>query len=178
MFRFIHIILGKGVSLMKKIVLTLVVLFTVGVATGFAAPVNDLTKGQTAVGVSSDTFYLENKIADNFTIGYQNVDRGRYGNMDDIYGQLNLSSNLIGIVGGRDFGSNSKLYLGLALTTPLGANCDGYASFVGSNEFKELQVGANFKLTHNVDLNVNYHSFMPDEGSNQNGVGVGATLKF
>jgi hypothetical protein len=163
---------------MKKIILTLAVLLAVGVTNGFAAPINDLTTGQTAVGIGSDTFYLENKIVDNFTIGYQNIYRGDYGHMDDIYGQLNFGKNLRGIVGSRDFGSDSKLYGGLAVTAPLANKVDGYVSFVGGGDFQEFQVGANYKLTKNVDLNVNYYSFMPDESVNQDGVGIGVTLKF
>jgi hypothetical protein len=163
---------------MKKILLTLAVLLAVGVTTGFAAPVNDLTTGQAAVGVGSDTFYLEDKIVDNFTIGYQNVYRGDYGHMDDIYGELNFSKNLRAIVGSRDFGSDSKLYGGLAISAPLAIKCDGYVSFVAGSEFNELQVGANYKLMNNVDLNLNYHSFLPDGSDSQDGVGIGVTLKF
>ncbi|QDR82268.1 hypothetical protein [Sporomusa termitida] len=162
---------------MKKTIFALSALLLVNCAPAFAAPLNDLTTGQTALGVDSDTFYLEHKLADNFTLGYQDVDRGRYGSSDDIYGQLQMTNELRGIIGHRDFGSGS-MYLGLGLNGPLSPNATGYASFVASNNFKELQAGANFNIARNVDLNVNYHAFMPDRGSNENGVGVGATLKF
>ncbi|HWR44115.1 hypothetical protein [Sporomusa sp.] len=163
---------------MKKTIIALSALLLVNSISAFAAPLNDLTTGQTAIGVDSDTFYLEHKLTNNFTLGYQDVDRGRYGSSDDIYGQFQMTNELRGIVGSRDFGSDSKMYLGLGLNGPLSPNAAGYASFIGSSNFKELQVGANFNLTRNVDLNVNYHSFMPDAGSNENGVGVGATFKF
>ncbi|MDF2875777.1 MAG: hypothetical protein K0R22_2460 [Sporomusa sp.] len=163
---------------MKKTILALSALLLVNCIPVFAAPLNDLTTGQTAIGVDSDTFYLEHKLTNNFTLGYQDVDRGRYGSSDDIYGQFQMTNELRGIIGNRDFGSDSNVYLGLGLNGPLSPNATGYASFVASDNFKELQAGANFNIARNVDLNVNYHSFMPDAGSNENGVGVGATLKF
>lgn len=164
---------------MKKLVLTLIALVSLSAGVGFAAPVNDLGQGQTALGIGSDTFYLEHKLADKFTIGFQNVDRGGSGNMNDIYGQLQFTDNLRGIVGSRDFDySGSKMYLGMAINGPLSPNWAGYASLIAGSEFKELQVGANVGLSHNVDLNLSYHSFMPDGGNNRNGVGIGATLKF
>lgn len=163
---------------MKKILLAFTVFFTLSIGTLFAAPINDLYTGQTAIGAGSDTFYIENKLTDNFTLGYQNVDLDHYGNSDDVYGQLHFTDNLRGIIGNRSFDSNSKMYLGMAVNTPLAPNSTGYASLIAGNSFKEVQVGANVNLAPNVDLNLNYHSFIPDEGHNSNGVGVGATLKF
>lgn len=164
---------------MKKIVLSLVAALVLSVGTGFAAPINDLATGQTAVGLGSDTFYLEHKLTDNFTLGFQNVDRGDNGtSLDDIYGQFRLSDNLRAIIGSRNLDSGSKFYGGLAVNGPMAPEWDGYASFIAGNQFKELQVGANFHLAHNLDLNLNYHSFMPDAGRDTNGAGVGVTLKF
>ncbi|MBP2651389.1 MAG: hypothetical protein H6Q74_2214 [Firmicutes bacterium] len=162
---------------MKKILLVLVSLFTLGVSTGFAAPINELQVTQTAVGLGSDTFYLEHKFTDNFILGFQNDDWGN-GNTSDIYGQFKFSSNLRGIVGSRNFDSGSETYLGLAVNGPLAPECQGYASLIGGNGFKELRVGANFSLSSNVDLNLDYHSFMPDVGGNTSDVGIGATYKF
>lgn len=161
---------------MKKTLLTITALLTLS-ANAFAAPVNDLSQGQTAVGAGSDVFYLEHKLTDSFTLGFQNVDRDG-ADMDDIYGQFRLNNNLRAIVGNRDFNYDSNIYAGLAVNGPLSPEAKGYASLIAGGDFKELQVGANFKLTHNVDLNLDYHSFMPDQGRNRNGVGVGATLKF
>ena len=163
---------------MKKIVVVLSAFFVLSASAALAAPVNDLAKGQTAIGAGSDTVYLEHRVTDGFTVGYQNVDRDAYGSRDDFYGQINLTDNVRGIVGTRDFAGGSKMYLGMAVNGPVSSEAQGYASMVAGSEFKEMQVVANVRLTHNVDLNLNYHSFMPDVGRNQNGVGVGATLKF
>ena len=153
---------------MKKIMFALLVLFVTGVGTGFAAPINNLDNGQTAIGFVNDNFYVEHKFTNNFTLGFQN---------DDIYGQYNLNSNFRAIVGSRDY-FGSKLYVGAAVNTSLAPALDGYASLIAGNSFKELQVGVNYHLTHNVDVNVNYRSFIPDEGSNSNRTGIGATYKF
>ena len=170
---------------MKKTLLAVAALMAINAGTGFAAPINDLSKGQTAVGVvfhnnspDSDTFYLEHKLSDNFTLGLQNVDWKYGGSMDDIYGQVNLSNNLRAIVGNRDFDSGSKLYLGAAVNGSLSPDWDGYASLISGSQFNEVQVGANYKIARNVDFNLNYRSYMPDEGDNINGLGFGASLKF
>jgi hypothetical protein len=154
---------------MKKIILTSVALLAFNVGIGFAAPINNLNQGQTAIGFMDDSLYLEHKVSDNFTLG---------GQKNDIYGQVNLNNNLRAIVGSRDYNSNSELYIGAAVNTPLAPSLDGYVSLVGASNFKEMQVGANYNLTSNLDLNLNYRSFMPDEGSNSNRTEVGATVKF
>jgi hypothetical protein len=158
-----------GGFIMKKVVLTMVAILGFGASTGFAAPINNLGQGQTAVGVVDDSFYLEHKMTDNLTVGFQK---------NDIYGQVDLSNNLRAIVGSRDNSYNSKFYIGAAVDTSLAPSLDGYASIVAGNNFKEMQVGANYNLTNNFDINLNYRSFMPDEGSNNNRTALGATLKF
>ncbi|MBP2625360.1 MAG: hypothetical protein H6Q68_71 [Firmicutes bacterium] len=154
---------------MKKIALTVVGILAFSVGTGFAAPINNLNQGGTAIGVLDDSFYLEHKISDNVTLGFQK---------NDIYGQVNFDHNLRAIIGSRDYNSDSKLYIGAAVNTPLARSLDGYVALIGASDFKELQVGANYNLTSNVDVNFNYRSFMPDQGSNSNRTGLGATLKF
>lgn len=154
---------------MKKVIFTLAIFFAFGIGTGFAAPINNLSKGQSAVGYLNDSFYVEHKLTNNLTLGLQE---------HDVYGQFNLTNNIRAIVGSRNYNSNSSVYVGAALTTSLAPNVDGYASLVSSNDFNEVLVGANVNVAPNVDINVNYRSFMPDHGSDTNRFGVGATLKF
>lgn len=163
---------------MKKTVLAFAAFLALQAGAALAAPVNDLSRGQTAVGLSSDTFYLEHQISNSFTLGLQNVNWNNSGSMDDIYGQFKLDNNLRGIIGNRDLSAKSELYLGLAVNGPIAPEWKGHASFVAGSEFKEMQAGASYALTHNVDLNLNYHSFMPDSGKNRNGADFGATFKF
>lgn len=171
---------------MKKITWALAGLLALNVGTGFAAPINNLSTQETAVGITlhnsnpdSDTFYIEHKISPNFTLGYQSIDWDGAGDMDDIYGQVHLTDNLRALIGDRDFGGESKFYLGLAVNGPIAPQWDGYVSAIAASNHKEFQVGANYQLTHNVDLNINYRSLRPDgDGDNINGLGIGATLKF
>ncbi|SFM30440.1 hypothetical protein [Pelosinus propionicus] len=163
---------------MKKIVMIAAALL-ITASTGLSAPVNDLDKGQTAAGIgSNNTFYLEHKLAENFTLGLQNVNWDHRNNMDNVYGQLQLANNFRGILGSNDVNSNAKVYVGMAINGPLAPEWEGYTSLIAGKEFKELQVGANFKITYNADINFTYHTYMPDEGENKSGVGIGATLKF
>ena len=154
---------------MKKIALTVVGILAFGVGTCFAAPINNLQQGQTAIGIFDESFYLEHKLSDNLTLGFQE---------HDIYGQVNLTNNLRAIIGNKDYNSNSKIYLGAAVNTQLAPSLDGYASLVGSSDFAEVQVGANYNLTENFDVNLNYRSFMPDHGRDSNRTSLGATYKF
>lgn len=164
---------------MKKKLLILGAFLILNTGTSFAAPLNNLDNEQTAVGLSGDAFYIEHKFGDRFTLGYQSIDRGYYGDMKDIYGQYQFSDNLRGIVGSRDFDyGDSSTYLGLGLQAPLAPQLNGFASVIAGDEFKELQVGAGYRLASNVDLNVTYTNFMPDYGRDKDEVAIGATLKF
>lgn len=170
---------------MKKTIFAIAAFLAVNTGTGLAAPVNTLDTHQTAVGIvihnsdpGSDTLYIEHKLSPNLTLGLQSTDWDHAGDMDDIYGQVHLTDNLRAIIGNRDFGSDSKFYLGISVNGPIAPKWEGYASVIASSSYKEMQIGANYQLTHNVDFNVNYRSFRPDEGRNANGLGIGATLKF
>ncbi len=154
---------------MKKVAVASAFLLAFSIGTGFAAPMNSLEQGQTAVGVSDDSFYLEHKLTNNVTIG---------GEKNNIYGQFELTNNLRAIVGSRNDYSNSSLYFGGALNAALAPDLEGYVSLVGGSHFEEMQFGANLGIAPNVDLNVNYRSYMPEAGKDHNRASVGATVKF
>jgi len=153
---------------MKKIVLTVVSILALGAGTAFATPINNLNQGQTAIGVQDHALYIEHKLSNNFTLGL---------NENDIYGQIGLGNNIRGIVGSRDY-NGSELFVGAAVNAPLAPSLDAYASIIGGSNFKEAQVGANYNLTSNLDLNLNYRSFMPDNDHDYNRTSVGAAFKF
>lgn len=170
---------------MKKTTLLLAGLLAFNVGAAAAAPLNELNTHQTAVGITmhntdpdSDTIYIEHKLSPKFTIGLQTIDWDHGDDADDIYGQLHLTDSLRAIAGVRDFGPTSKLYLGLGVSGPLAAQWTGFASFATSTEHRELQLGANYAISHNVDLTLSYLSYKPDGGSSRNGLGVGAAFKF
>ena len=163
---------------MKIKILAITALLVLSFSTCFSSPLNDLGTGQTALGLGTDNFYIEHKIANTFTIGVQNQKFDNLPHMNDIYGQLNLTENLRAIVGSRNMDSNSTLYAGLGVTTSLSPEMSGYASYVGGDQFKELQLGANYHLSSTADLNIGYYSYMNDLRPDKNGVNAGVTFKF
>lgn len=166
---------------MKKKVLTLTMLAALSTATAFASPINGLGANETAVGVGTNEIYIEHKINNDITVGYQVADRDHYDDMHDVYGQIDLVGNSVkGIVGHRDSlpYDENNFYGGIALKTPQVLGLEGYASYITGADFNETQVGANYNLIANIDLNINYHNFDSDHGSRENGVGVGATVRF
>ncbi|WP_110955561.1 hypothetical protein [Anaerosinus massiliensis] len=163
---------------MKKSIVTLAAILTLTTGAASAAPIHNLAGGETAIGVGTNESYIEHQVSDDFALGYQRADRDEYGDHDDIYGQFRLNNNLRAIVGHRDLNYDTNFYAGLAASVPLTPNMDGYASFVTGSDFKETQIGTNVSLISNVELNINYHSFSPDRGHNEDGFGVGATVRF
>lgn len=165
---------------MKKLLLSLTVLTALSTATAMAAPINNLAANETAVGVGTKESYIEHKINNDITLGYQYADRDNYGHMNDVYGQIDLMSNVKGIVGHRDNlpQNDSNFYAGLSISTPRVMGTEGYAAYITGADFNETQVGVNMNVAANVDLNINYHNFDADHASRENGIGIGATLKF
>jgi len=164
---------------MKKSLLLAGAFVILNAGLGFAAPLNNLDSGQTAVGLSGDAFYIEHKLADRFTIGYQSIDRGYYGDMTDLYGQYEFTGNLRGIIGSREFDyRDSAMYLGVGLQGSLAPQLNGFASVVAGDKFSEMQAGASYRLASNLDLNATYTNFMPEYGRDKDEVAIGATLKF
>lgn len=169
----------RRISRMKKSLLALTALVALNVTSVFAAPINDLSEGETAIGIGTTEYYVEHQLSDKFTIGYQNADRRYYGDMDDIYGQFRINENLRAMVGNRDLPyDSSNFYAGLAASAPLGDSMTGYISYAVGGDFKETQIGTNIAIASNIDFNVNYHAFTPDHGRNEDKFGVGATVKF
>ncbi|WP_196594937.1 hypothetical protein [Pectinatus sottacetonis] len=166
---------------MKKIFFVFAAIFLIGASTAMAAPINTLANNETAVGIGTRESYIEHKFSPKLTIGYQYLDRDEYNHQNDIYAQYDLfGSNLKAIAGFRNNlpGDNSNGYGGIAVVTPNMIGPQAYASYVKGSDFDETQVGINMNVIANISLNVNYHNFDPDHGHSENGVGVGATVKF
>lgn len=161
---------------MKKIIFSVVILLVLGVSTAMAAPLNDLARNQTAVGASNDGVYIENKVADKFTLGIQGIDLNDDSSFD-IYGQYHFTNNFRGIIGHRDVFDGS-LYAGVGVSDNLDENWDGHAYVIFGDGFAEAQVGANYKINSNLDANVYGRFFMADHGDDHNRLGIGLTYKF
>ncbi len=161
---------------MKKIFCLAAALLVINCGFAMAAPLNDLDKGQTAVGASNDGIYIENKLGDRMTFGLQNIDMGR-DDMFDFYGQYHFTNHFRGIVGHRDY-SGGTAYLGVGATHGIDKNWNGHGYAIFSGEFTELQIGAAYKINRELDANVYYRAIMPDHGDDRDRIGVGLTYKF
>lgn len=166
---------------MKKTILTAALLTVLGTTTVMAAPVNTMANNETAIGVGTKESYIEHKFTPKLTAGYQYVDRDQYNKQNDIYAQYDLvGSNVKAVAGWRNKlpGDKSNVYGGIAVSTPAVLGFEAYASYVKGADFGEMQVGVNKSLIANVDLNINYHNFAPDNGHHEHGIGAGVTVKF
>ena len=166
---------------MKKILAAMAAATVLSAGTAMAAPINNMTGNETAIGAGTKESYIEHEFTPKLTAGYQYVDRDEYNKQNDIYAQYDLvGSNVRAIAGWRNNlpGDKSNLYGGLAVSTPTVLGFEAYASYVAGSDFKEAQVGVNKNIVANVDLNINYHNFSPDQGHDEHGFGAGVTVKF
>lgn len=157
--------------------LTVLSFLIISVNSVFATPINDLERGDTAIGViggsNNSTYYLESQNTENLIIGIQSIDLNE-SNAMDFYAQLRINENLRAIVGNRSIDSTSKTYAGAAIKNPLTLDIDAYASVIAGSGFQELQLGANYKLTDTNDLNINFSKLTDNKSS----IGIGLSCRF
>ena len=168
---------------MKKTLAIAAAIMTLGSASVMAAPVNQMAANETAIGAGSKEQYLEHKITDKATLGYEHADRDEYGkDTQDVYLQYDVVGSQVKLIGGYRWkmpGDNDNAFGGVAVSTPRVMGLDAYASYVAGKDFNEVQVGLNKNILFNVDLNVNYHNTKLDGlDHHEHGVGVGLTVKF
>lgn len=147
----------------------------------FAAPVNQMAAHETAVGASTRGAYAEHKVTNKATLGYEYMDRDEYQNQDAVHLQYELIGSEVRGIGGYRWnlpGDKGNAFGGVAVSTPKIFGFDAYAAYLAGKDFNETQVGINKNLIANLDANLMYHNFKPDEGHHEDGVGVGLTLKF
>ncbi|TWH45037.1 hypothetical protein [Sporomusa sp. KB1] len=159
---------------MRKIMVLLSALFFITVGNSFAAPINTLDQQQIVIGIVggsvTDTYYLEQKITNNVTLGIQYIDSDV-----DCYGQLDFSNDTGNspklIIGNRNFDSGSITYLGAAIKAPISNGLDGYALALAGKSLQELQVGITSDINESVFMNLNYR-LVKHHGTDQ-GIGIG-----
>jgi hypothetical protein len=143
-----------------------------------AAPINNLEKGVTTIGVISGSangmYYLETQNTDKLTLGIQSLDYRESNTATDFYAQIKMDDTLRVIFGNRMIDSRSKAYLGGAVESQLNPDINGYASVIAGSGFQELQLGVNYKLTDNNDININFSSL----SDNKSSLGIGLSYKF
>lgn len=179
---------------MKRKILTLITGSMLVSSIGFAAPITDLSLGETMIGynhynmshsTNNDNFYLESAISDKFTLGIEHnnnsADYAQDWNTTDIYAQYKLDPNVRLILGNRnyDYGNSSnKVFYGVGATMNLAPKLDGYASVITNSYTTEWKTGVNYALSDKVGLNVNYKSNKDDDYATYDGVGIGLNCKF
>ncbi len=174
----------KNMKRITGLVLAAGCLLTAGTAA--AAPVNQMTGSETAIGASNKGAYIEHKITSKATLGYEYMRREDSGNQDQAYLQYDLIGSEFKAIAGYRWnmphedkaGTHGNVFAGAAVSTPKVFGFDAYASYVAGKEFNESQFGINKNLALNIDLNLNYHNYKHDHGTHQDGVGVGLTVKF
>lgn len=162
---------------MKKVIVLLTLLLLISVGNTLAAPITSLDNQQMEIGIIggnvTTTYYLEDKVTNNITIGIQQID----GDLD-CYGQIDLSPNVNKeatpklIIGNRDYSSGSITYIGAAVNAPITEDFNGYAIALLGNHLQELQLGVTSELSDSVFINLNYR-IVDHHGSNKNGIGLG-----
>jgi hypothetical protein len=167
---------------LKTKIFALGVFFTVGVSTGFAAPINEMEIQESAVGImvgnNNNTVYFETKPNESVVIGFESVDWEHTGNTADFYAHLYLTDNLTAIIGNRTFDASSKAYAGAALNLLLPSESTGYTSFIVGSGFSELEVGISNRLTDSSDFNISWRYFKDDGQDDGNGFSAGIITRF
>jgi hypothetical protein len=163
---------------LNKVIVTFIAVLFLNITNAFAAPVNDLENGDTAVGVISGSnnsmYYVETKSSDKLILGMQSLDLRTSNSATDFYAQIKMDDTLRVIFGNRMIDSRSKAYLGGVVESRLNPDVNGYASVIAGNGFQELQMGVNYKLTDANDININFSSL----SDNKSSLGIGLSYKF
>lgn len=165
----------------KRIAAMTAAALTLAAAQAFAAPVNQMANHETAVGANTKGAYVEHKVTGKATVGYEYMDRDEYQNQDTVYLQYDLIGSEVKGIGGYRWnlpGDKHNAYIGAAVSTPKVFGFEAYASYIAGKDFNEMQVGLNKNIIANIDANINYHNFKPDEGHHEDGIGVGLSVKF
>lgn len=175
---------------MKKKVLTMLTGAMLATSVSFAAPLTDVQQNQTAIGynhynleaaghsTNSDSFYLENGIADRVIVGIEKNSKAPL-DTTDVYAHYKLDPNIRLIVGNRSYDNGpNKMFYGIGGNVNLASNLDGYASVTSSSVATEWQTGVNYSMNSQVGLHVGYKSYKQDGLPTVDGVGFGANYKF
>ena len=168
---------------MKKTLLIAAAIMAMSASSVMAAPINQMTGNETAIGAGSKEQYIEHKVTPKATLGYQHMDRDEFGkDQQDVYLQYDVVGSQVKLIGGYRWklpGDKDNAFGGVAVSTPRVFGFDAYASYVAGKDCNETQVGINKNILFNVDLNVNYHNTKLDGISHrEHGVGAGLTVKF
>ena len=193
---------------MKKKILSGLICSMLVASVGFAAPVLDLEKGQTAAGYNYsrldlelegddygketfDGFYVQHQLSDKLNLG---LERASIGNsvaelrLTDLIAQYKLDDNVNLALGIRKYrasaagyGSDSetKAAFGINGKTQLADNLTGYASYLRTSFEDEWKIGVSYQMSQNTYLDLNYaHHDVDDLDASFKGFGLGIGFTF
>lgn len=164
----------------QKIILLL--LIVAGTMPAVAMQVNNLEEGESAAGLSfgdkTKSYYMESKIGEDFTVGFQGSDWKNGYDVTNLYGQFNVkgSETMRGILGTKRLDSSSRTYLGVIAQKDLSPEWVSYTLGAIGRGFQEVQVGVNYQINDHNYLNVSY-LFLNHKGG-RNDLDIGVTYKF
>lgn len=192
---------------MKKKILSGLICSMLVASVGFAAPVLDLEKGQTAAGYNYsrfdfeafgydlgketfDGFYVQHQLSDKLNLGLERGSIGSSGyelRLTDLIAQYKLDDNVNLALGIRKYRasepggseSDTKAAFGINGKTQLADNLTGYASYLKTSYEDEWKIGVNYQMskTTYLDLNYAYHD-VDDVDASFKGFGLGIGFTF
>lgn len=162
--------------------LAVTVFIVANTASAFAMQVNNLEEGESAAGIAfgdkTKSYYVESRIGEAFTLGFQGSDWKNGDDVTNLYGQFNISGseNMRGILGTKHLDSSSRAYLGVAAQKELSPEWMSYTLGAIGRGFQEFQIGVNYQISERNYLNVSY-LFLNHKGG-RNDLDIGITYKF
>ena len=106
---------------MKKSALLTAALLLVSSSYAMAAPINQMANHETAVGVGTKESYIEHKVTNKATVGFQYADRDEKGDHKDAYLQYDIVGSELKVIGGYRWNlpnDKDNAFAGVAVSTP------------------------------------------------------------
>ena len=132
-------------------------------------------------GIGTKESYIDAQVLPKTSIGYSRLDRDEYGHQNDIHVHYKLLGDNLQLRAGwrNDMdGQDNSFYGGAMVKTDSFLGFQPYMSYDWGKEFKEANVGLEYNIGMGFGLNLNYHKYDPDHGSDESGLGVGVNYKF
>jgi len=173
--------------MLKKKSVIMFIFLTLSTSTAvFAAPIQDLEKGDLGVDLmihdskNNHNFSFEYQLTDTLGVGYEITD-WKYGSTtNQTFAQFNASPNSKFIVGNINVNSRSTSIFGVGFSGNLNEDANYYGSILAGDEVQESQIGVMYKLTDDNDwkLNFNYRTLKYQDSERKNSFYWGVSYRF
>lgn len=171
---------------LKKTVIIFVLLILSVSTAAFAAPIQDLEKGDLNVDLmfhdSKDNHNLsfEYQLTNTLGVSYEYTDWKHGYTTRQTLAQFNASPSCKFIVGNISIDSRSISIYGTGFSGDLNDEASYYGSILAGHNVKELLIGVMYKLSDNNDwkLNFNHRTFKYKEDKRRNSFYWGVSYRF